>query len=215
MRHWWACGATHKKQALVVAASLYRLPLYNHSPNQLIQSGNDFRNLGKRTDLEWLMIIIIMGVSAAGKTTIGKLLAQDLCWHFYEGDDYHPPSNVEKMSSGIPLTDDDRWPWLDSLRRLIDRLISDGRNAVIACSALRQAYRDRLQQGNKEVVFIYLKGDYGLIRTRLEDRQEHFMNADLLESQFRTLEEPESATTLEVGQEPETIVRVVKENLGL
>ena len=156
-----------------------------------------------------------MGVSGAGKTAIGKLLAQGLCWHFYEGDEYHPPSNLEKMSSGIPLTDDDRWPWLDSLRKLMGGLISDGQNAVIACSALKQTYRDRLRQGNKEVVFIYLKGDYELIRTRLADRHDHFMSADLLGSQFRDLEEPETGITVDAGQDPAVIVNAVRTALTL
>ena len=156
-----------------------------------------------------------MGVSGAGKTTLGRLLAEDLGWLFYEGDDFHPPSNVDKMSEGIPLIDEDRWPWLDSVSELIGGLICDGQNAVIACSALRQAYRDHLQRGNKEVVFIYLKGNYELIRTRLAERQDHFMGADLLGSQFQTLEEPLDALTFDVLQQPAAIISAIRSDLRL
>ena len=161
------------------------------------------------------MVIIVMGVSGAGKTTVGRLLAGDLGWHFFEGDDFHPPANVAKMSRGIPLTDEDRWPWLDRLRKLISGLITEGQDAVIACSALKQAYRDRLQQGDKEVVFAYLKGDYEMITNRLTERQDHFMSADLLESQFSTLEEPKVVLTVDVDQDLPEIVRAVKAGLSL
>lgn len=156
-----------------------------------------------------------MGVSGAGKSTVGKLLALDLGWNFYEGDDFHPRSNVVKMAQGIPLTDDDRWPWLRRIRLLIDDLISRGQNGVIASSALKQAYRDILVQSGDDVKLVYLKGEYKLISSRLEDRQNHFMKSDLLESQFRTMEEPEEVVTLDVNSDPEVIVAAVKEALGL
>jgi len=161
------------------------------------------------------MVIILMGVSGVGKTTVGQLLARDLNWPFYEGDDFHPQSNVVKMAQGISLTDDDRWPWLDELHKLIDDLVASGQNAVVACSALREAYRQHLWGGDARVVFVYLKGDYELISSRLAERQEHFMKADLLESQYRTLEEPEGVTTLDVGLEPVGIVEATKQALGL
>ena len=164
--------------------------------------------------LEYRMVIILMGVSGAGKTTVGKLLANDLGWTFYEGDDFHPRSNVVKMAQGIALTDDDRWPWLDELHKLIDGLVASGQNAVVACSALREGYRQHLRRGDTEVVFVYLKGDYQLIRSRIAERHDHFMKADLLESQFRTLEEPEGVVTVDVSLEPAKIVDAVKKKLG-
>ncbi len=161
------------------------------------------------------MVIILMGVSGAGKTTVGSLLAHDLGWPFYEGDDFHPRSNVVKMAQGIALTDDDRRPWLDELHKLIDGLVASGQNAVVACSALREAYRQHLWQGDGSVVFVYLKGDYQFIRSRLADRQDHFMKADLLESQFRTLEEPVDAATVDVTPEPAAVVKAVRLAFGL
>ena len=161
------------------------------------------------------MVIVIIGVSGAGKSTVGKLLAQDLGWPFHEGDDFHPRSNLVKMAQGIALTDDDRWPWLDEVRKLIDGLVASGQNAIVACSALREAYRQRLRQDAAEVVFVYLKGEQGLIRSRLAERQDHFMKAGLLESQFRTLEEPEGVVTMDVALNPEDIVGGLKRALGL
>jgi gluconokinase len=156
-----------------------------------------------------------MGVSGAGKSTVGKLLADGLGWSFYEGDDFHPRSNVVKMAQGIPLTDDDRWPWLRRIRLLIDDLISSGRNGVITSSALKQTYRDELVGSEDDVKLVYLKGEYGLILSRLEERQDHFMEVGLLESQFQTMEEPVGAVTLDVTSNPEVIVAGVKSALGL
>ena len=156
-----------------------------------------------------------MGVSGAGKSTVGKLLALDLGWSFYEGDDFHPQSNVVKMAQGIPLTDDDRWPWLARIRLLIDDLVFRGQNGVIASSALKQAYRDHLVGNGDEVKLVYLKGAYGLIASRLEERQDHFMKAGLLESQFSAMEEPDGAITMDVTWEPEAIVLAMKRALGL
>src|ERR1051325_6625221 len=107
-------------------------------------------------------MIIILGVSGAGKTTVGKVLARELGWQFLEGDDFHPAANIEKMRSGRPLTDEDRWPWLNCLRRQIEQLLAAGQNAVLACSALKRAYRDRLRVSN-EINFVFLRGDYALI----------------------------------------------------
>ena len=161
------------------------------------------------------MIIVVMGVSGSGKTTIGRLLAEDLGWPYHEGDDYHPPANVEKMSRGIPLTDDDRRPWLDSIRQLIQDTSSRGQNSIIACSALKQAYRDHLKAADDGVVFVYLKGDYEAIRPRLGQRPGHFMKAGMLESQFQTLEEPQDALTLDSSQEPGAVVEAIKATLRL
>ena len=161
------------------------------------------------------MIVIVMGVSGAGKTTVGKLLAGDLEWPFFEGDDFHPPGNVAKMSEGVPLTDGDRWPWLNRLRKLINRLVSEGQDAVVAASALKRSYRDCLQQGDQEVVFVYLKGEHELVANRLAGRRGHFMGADLLETQFSTLEDPQTALTLGIDQSPSEIVKTIKDRLNL
>ena len=161
------------------------------------------------------MIIILMGVSGVGKTTIGQLLTQDLGWRFYDGDDFHPQANIAKMKKGIPLTDDDRTAWLIALQNLRDSLVRENQPAVIACSALKHAYRDRLQGDRKDVHFVYLKGDYNLIRQRLQQRQGHFMKADLLASQFETLEEPVGVRTVDVAQEPQAIIKIIKQQLGL
>jgi len=161
------------------------------------------------------MIIILMGVSGSGKTTIGRLLAQDLGWPFYDGDDFHPQANIDKMRQGMPLTDDDRAAWLTALRHFIDTLAQNHRSAVLACSALKQMYRDRLRVGQPEVYFVYLKGDYNLIRQRLLARQGHFMPEKLLKSQFDTLEEPEDAPTIDIAQTPENIIEQIRKAVGV
>ena len=163
------------------------------------------------------MIVIVFGVSGAGKTTIGKLLAQELGWRFYEADDFHSQANIEKMRSGIPLTDEDRWPCLENLRQLIKRSLEAGENAVLACSALKRAYRERLRVSD-EVKFVFLRGDYALIEKQLRQRRGHFMNPELLRSQFTDLEEPKSdedVVTIELGRTPERIVDDIKTKLHL
>ncbi len=161
------------------------------------------------------MIAIVFGVSGAGKTTIGRLLAQELGWHFYEADDFHSQANINKMRRGIPLTDEDRSPWLESLRRLIKRSLEAGQNAVLACSALKRAYREQLHVSD-ELKFVFLCGDYALIEKQLRKRRGHFMNPELLRSQFADLEEPkpdEDVITLELGRTPEEIVEEIKAKL--
>jgi gluconokinase len=127
------------------------------------------------------MIAIVFGVSGAGKTTIGKLLAQELGWRFYEADDFHSQANIDKLRRGIPLTDGDRWPWLERLRDLIKRCIEVGENAVLACSTLKRTYRQYLHI-SEEVKFVFLHGDYALIAKQLRQRRGHFMNPALLRS---------------------------------
>jgi gluconokinase len=157
-------------------------------------------------------VIILVGVSGSGKSTVGKLLARDLACEFYEGDEYHSQANKDKMHRGIPLTDEDRWPWLDAIRHLITELLASQKTAVIACSALKRAYRDVLRLDG--VVFVYLKGRFDLLRERLEHRRGHFFDPDLLDSQCRTLEEPRRAITVDVAQTPEGIAREIEERLG-
>jgi len=161
------------------------------------------------------VVIVLMGVSGAGKTTIGKLLSEDLGWPYYEGDDYHPQTNIDKMSRGIPLDDADRAPWLARLHDLTQECIQGDASAILGCSALKQSYRDQLQRGLKDVRFVYLKGDSDVILHRLQERHAHYMKAELLASQFETLEEPEGVPTINVAQDPKTIVTQIKQTLGL
>ena len=163
------------------------------------------------------MVVIIFGVSGAGKTTIGQLLAKELGWSFYEADDFHPRANIEKMREGVPLTDQDRWPWLESLRELIKRCIAAGEDAVLACSALKKAYR-RYLRVNAEVNLVFLRGEYALIVEQLQHRRGHFMNPALLESQFADLEEPqatEGSIVIELGRGPHKLVQEIKRKLPI
>jgi gluconokinase len=162
------------------------------------------------------VVVIISGVSGTGKTTLGKLLARKLGWAFYEADDFHSPANVEKMHAGIPLTDEERWPWLESLRELIKRLDAK-EDTVLACSALKHAYR-RFLRVNDQVKFVYLRGDYALIASQLRKRKGHFMNPELLKSQFADLEEPRAAEgilTVDLGRTPRELVQEITTKLGL
>ena len=145
------------------------------------------------------MTVVIMGVCGCGKTTIGRALADELGWVFLDADEYHPESNVAKMAAGVALTDDDRWPWLDRLSRELRALHAGGRHAILACSALRQAYRDRLATAG-DVKWVYLKGDLATIEPRLASRRGHFMPPSLLASQFAALEEPAAAIVVDIRQ---------------
>ena len=161
------------------------------------------------------MVVIIFGVSGAGKTTIGQLLAEEFGWRFYEADDFHSQANTDKMRQGVPLTDEDRWPWLESLRQVIKRCLAAGENAVLACSALKEAYRRRLRL-NADVKLVFLRGDYELIANQLQQRRGHFMNPALLQSQFADLEEPqptEGAVVIELGRNPRELVQEIKSKL--
>jgi gluconokinase len=136
------------------------------------------------------MIVVVMGVSGSGKTTLGRALARELGAEFLEGDRFHPEANVAKMSRGEPLSNADRWPWLDRLAEELARVRKAGGNAVLACSALKRVYRDRLRKGAPELRLLFLKGDKALIQERLRARTQHFMPPGLLDSQFAALEEP-------------------------
>ena len=156
------------------------------------------------------MLVIVMGVSGAGKTTIGMRLAASLAWRFIDADDHHPPDNVAKMARGAPLTDDERWPWLDRLNGLLRETETSGASAVLACSALRQAYRRRLVEGLRSVRLVFLHGDQALIAARLASRQHRYMPASLLASQFATLEPPADAAMIEVTGTPEHTLAAVR-----
>lgn len=163
------------------------------------------------------MVAIIFGVSGAGKTTIGKLLAQELGWRFYEADDFHPQANIDKMRNGLPLTDDDRWPWLESLRAVIKRSLAAGEDAVLACSALKETYRQHLRV-NDNVRLVFLWGDYEVVANQLRKRRGHFMNPALLQTQFADLEElqpAEGAVVIELGRSPRELVQEIKSKLQI
>jgi len=163
------------------------------------------------------VVIVVWGVTAVGKTTVGKLLAQELGWKFYDADDFHSAANVEKMRRGIPLTDEDRRPWLDRLRQMIERRLAQKENAVLACSALKRAYRERLR-ASEDVKFVFLHASRARITEQLERRHGHFMPATLLDSQFADLEEPqagEQGLTIEIGGTPADVVELIKTKLLL
>jgi len=160
------------------------------------------------------MIVIVMGVVGAGKTTVGRLLAEQLGWKFADADDFHSASNVEKIRRGIALTDEDRRPWMDRLRAEIARWIVGRCDVVLACSALKRGYRKELAAG-PEVRFVYLKGNAKLIGERLRSRHGHFADEKILASQFADLEEPDDAILADIGAPPERIVAEARERLGL
>ena len=160
------------------------------------------------------MVVVVMGVTGSGKTTIGSLLAKRLSWDFADADDYHSAANKEKIRHGIALTDADREPWLATLREQISRWIVAKKNVVLACSALKRSYRQQLLAGT-EVKFVYLKGTYDLIAERLAHRKGHFADEHILASQFATLEEPSDAIMVDIHPSPEKIVAEICERLGL
>lgn len=164
------------------------------------------------------MIVLVMGVSGCGKTTTGQALAQELGWRFLDADDFHPETNVAKMASGIPLTDEDRWPWFDRIVAEMRRVSASGQHAVVACSALKQIYRDRLAAGG-DVRVVYLKGDAATIEPRLARRAGHFMPASLLPSQLATLEEPTDAIVVDIREpvaaQVAAITRELREQLAI
>ena len=160
-------------------------------------------------------IILIMGVAGSGKTTIGRLLAEDLGWKYFEADDFHPPGNIDKMARGIPLDDQDRAPWLAAIRARLDACLAAGENAVFTCSALKESYRRVLTVGAPRVSLIFLSGDYETIMARVGQRSNHYMKADMVRSQFDALEVPVDALILDIRESPANLVAEIKRRLAL
>ena len=163
------------------------------------------------------VIVVVFGVSGVGKTTVGKLLAQELSWEFYDADNFHPPANIKKMKRGIALSDEDRQPWLEKLRQLIEHCLAEQKNAVFACSALKKAYRDHLRV-SEEVKFVFLRASRKRVADQLQRRRGHFMPAALLDSQFADLEEPqpeEHALIVDVAGLPGEVASLIKTKLSL
>ncbi len=160
------------------------------------------------------MIVVLMGVSGSGKSTVGAALAVALGWPLVDADDLHPPENVAKMAAGVPLTDDDRWPWLDRVVAELRRISADGTSVILACSALKQVYRDRLAAAG-DVRFVHLRGDPETIGTRLASRRHRYMPRTLLGSQFATLEAPHDAIDVDVAMSVDAQVRTITDALGV
>ena len=158
--------------------------------------------------------LILMGVSGSGKTTVGKAISSKLGWDFYDADDFHPQENITKMDTGMPLNDSDRAPWLASLHDLIESCLTKSRPGVLACSALKECYRQKLLEGNDGVQLIYLKGSYDLIWSRMSMRKDHYMKPEMLQSQFEALEEPSDALTVDISLSVDEIVKVVLQYVG-
>jgi gluconokinase len=156
-----------------------------------------------------IRFIIVMGVSGSGKTSVGKVLAEHLKWDFYDADDFHPPENVAKMASGIPLDDSDRAPWLAAMHDLISSSLKQNKSGVLACSALKERYRQQLMNSSGDVQLVYLKGSYDLIWSRMETRTDHYMKPHMLHSQFDALEEPSNALTVDISLSVEEILQFV------
>jgi len=159
-------------------------------------------------------VVVVMGVSGSGKTTIGSLLARRLGSVYLEGDDFHTSANIEKMSSGRSLTDEDRMPWLANIKSEIDSRLESGAGVVVGCSALRQCYRRRLANDVSSVRFVYLKGKFSVISERMTSRKDHYMKPGMLTSQFASLEEPEDAIVVDIGRTPHEIVSYVEAELS-
>ncbi|WP_342378372.1 gluconokinase [Myxococcus stipitatus] len=161
------------------------------------------------------MVVIVMGVSGAGKTTVGRALARSLGWRFLDADDLHPHANVEKMAAGSPLTDEDRWPWLAAVRAELETAVGKGEDVVLASSALKRSYRAALEVEPEQTRWVYLHAPREVLARRLSLRQGHFMPPSLLESQLATLEVPDEALSVDVTPPPDVVVENIREGLGL
>lgn len=174
---------------------------------------NREEKISLRRDAATTFVVVLMGVSGSGKTTIGKALAEATNGKFFDADDFHPPENLEKMRAGIPLTDADRWDWLERLKKLIAK--QDDGWVFLACSALKESYRAVLESGGKDVRFVFLNGNKALIRERMKECRGHFMPGALLDSQFETLEIPRDALVVDVSESPEMLVRQISDGLKM
>lgn len=161
------------------------------------------------------MAIVLMGVSGCGKTRIGEALSQTIGWPFFDGDDYHPQANIDKMSHGIPLNDDDRQPWLEVLHKIIREHLDRGEDVIVSCSALKAKYRKTLRGDLQNVRFVHLDGSMELIYERLLHRNGHFMKPDMLNSQFADLETPQEALSVSIKQPVDRVVAEIVEKLNL
>jgi carbohydrate kinase (thermoresistant glucokinase family) len=154
--------------------------------------------------------IILMGVSGCGKSSVGKMLSGQTGWPIYDGDDFHPKANLDKMAQGIPLNDEDRQPWLETLHHLILLSLREGNSLIVACSALKKSYRDILRKGLADkIVFVYLKGSFSLIYTRMQQRDDHYMKAEMLRSQFEALQEPQNAIEIKISKSVSEITQEI------
>jgi len=161
------------------------------------------------------MVILVMGVAGSGKSTIAHKLADSLGWQYIDADDFHPLENIEKMRQGMPLTDRDRLPWLSLLQHMIETWLKSQQNVVLACSALKAAYRQMLHVGQTGVQLVYLKGSDELLAERIQQRHNHFMKLELLKSQLDVLEEPTTGIVIEISQTPEAIVQQIRQALNV
>ena len=159
--------------------------------------------------------LVLMGVTGSGKTTVGVVLARRFGWTFLDADDFHPEANVAKMRAGIALGDADRWPWLDALNARLRQCDTAGTDAVLACSALKRVYRERIAAGLPDTHWVHLSGTYGQIESRLQQRQGHYMAPSLLKSQFDTLESPGDALVLDIAATPEALADAIAARFGL
>ena len=162
-----------------------------------------------------LQVVIIAGVSGVGKTTVGRLLASDLGWNFCEGDDFHPSGNLQKMTAGVPLSDEDRWPWLEQLKSVIDAAVREDRPTIVACSLLKESHRRYLNDDLGHVQAVFLTADERLVAERLNRRSSHYFPKDLLPSQLEAWEDPEEGLTVDASKDPIEIVAVIKKKLCL
>ena len=161
------------------------------------------------------MIVVLMGVSGSGKTAIGEILSEKLGWPLLDADQFHSAASIEKMSNGIPLEDADRWPWLERMNAALREREARAESVLLACSALKQVYRDRLANGLAHLRWVYLKGGFELIRQRLEARKGHYMKAEMVKSQFEALEAPTAALTLDTRLSPDKILAEIRRTYSL
>ena len=159
------------------------------------------------------MIVLVMGVSGSGKTTIGEALGLKLGWKYLDADDYHPPQNIRKMAAGTPLQDSDRWPWLERINEELVKFQERGKSIVVGCSALKEAYRERLARGVRDFRVVYLRGEFALIQSRLAGRKHRFMPPTLLQSQFDALEPPQGAIEVDVSGDVSASVATILQRL--